>query len=332
MIITKIKNVNYKRRSDMRLNTVSNRLEGSSKDSSKGNNYFIIEREQSKEDHEERYLALESKAFYVALSIINSTIKPCGGSPLFVYNACKQIVEKIKPTHKDNFSQYDSDTAFYSLDLLLNNWDEFANNKISGEDIVRKKSGLWSSLMNDWPLKNYAEMTAEFLIKNNLLSGRVLEIGSGVGATSKLLKNHVNSEYIRTDLYPKIITRLEMPGVIEKYDFNHKGKWNDLDVIFGVNALHCSRDIIKSLKFLRKMLSPSGILVLGEGSPYTNNFDTPWALSALFGIFDGWWNIGGFIHRYDWFHLLRSAGFSRIGYQMLCTSKHDLGGLIWAKN
>jgi hypothetical protein len=50
----------------------------------------------------------------------------------------------------------------------------------------------------------------------------------------------------------------------------------------------------------------------------------------FFGLFRGWWDIGGFVPRTGWFAALRQAGFSRPGFAARLAGRHDLGGVIWA--
>ena len=52
-------------------------------------------------------------------------------------------------------------------------------------------------------------------------------------------------------------------------------------------------------------------MVLGEGRPHTDDRWTPWALNPFFGLFRGWWDIGGFVPRESWLAAFKQAGFSR---------------------
>ena len=109
------------------------------------------------------------------------------------------------------------------------------------------------------------------------------------------------------DLQPFLLKRQRIAGTVERYDFNEPGTWRDLDTIFAVNALHCAKDKLATLRHLREMLRPGGALVLGEGRPYTDARGTPWALNTFFGLFRGWWDIGGFVSRDDWLAALRAG-------------------------
>jgi hypothetical protein len=101
------------------------------------------------------------------------------------------------------------------------------------------------------------------------------------------------------------------------------------DVIVGTNAVHCAADKLRTLGALRSMLSDGGVLLLAEGSNPTTTAGTPWALDAFFCAFDGWWDRGGFLTRWEWLSLLERAGFGRLGYSVLRAGRHDLGGVVW---
>lgn len=214
--------------------------------------------------------------------------------------------------------------------MLVNNINSLVQGEIAGEDIVRKEKGLWTRLMCEWPMDTYARMTANFLIANRLLEGKVLEAGAGVGNTTRLIADEINSDYIRTDYNTQILRKISVRGHCEFYDFNQPGRWRDLDTIFSVNAIHCASDKQTTLCHFYQMLKPGGTLVLGEGNNTTNSAGTPWALNGLFGLFDGWWNISGFLQREEWLQMFITAGFREWGYSQLRSGEHDLGGVLWA--
>ncbi|MFP4731384.1 AMP-binding protein [Pasteurella multocida] len=214
--------------------------------------------------------------------------------------------------------------------MLVDNINSLLLGEVAGEDIVRKEKGLWTRLMCEWPMGAYARMTADFLIANRLLEGKVLEAGAGVGNTTKLIADEINSDYIRTDYNTQILHKISVPGHCEFYDFNQPGNWRDLDTIFSVNAIHCALDKQATLCHFYQMLKPGGTLVLGEGNNTTNSAGMPWALNGLFGLFDGWWNVSGFLQREEWLQMFIIAGFREWGYSQLRSGEHDLGGVLWA--
>jgi SAM-dependent methyltransferase len=118
---------------------------------------------------------------------------------------------------------------------------------------------------------------------------------------------------------------------VARYDFNEPGSWRDLDTIFAVNALHCAKDKVRTLRHLRDMLRSGGTLLLGEGIPYSGERQTPWPLNGFFGLFRGWWDVGGFLTRDDWLAAIHAAGFQKAGWAARRAGSYDLGGVIWCE-
>jgi len=120
----------------------------------------------------------------------------------------------------------------------------------------------------------------------------------------------------------------DIPGKIARYDFNGPGTWTGLDCIFAVNALHCAAEPLVTLGHLRQMIKPGGRLVLVEGANPTTDAGTPWALNHLFGLFDGWWDVGGFRSLSIWKEDLKSAGFADVECQPYRAGGYRLGGIV----
>ncbi|NPV78179.1 MAG: AMP-binding protein [Anaerolineae bacterium] len=281
------------------------------------------------------YSSLLSMAACYAEDILKHTCTrslPKAGPATYIINEAESLVEKKIPLYPVpiDHSLVESVPAMQLQQLIVENIEGIIDGTVRGEELVRKKKGLWERLMCEWPMNSYAEMAANFLLDQGLLKGRTLELGAGVGNTSRLISAGVNESFIRTDINPEILARLSHPGKNEYYDFNAPGRWNNLDTIFAVNALHCAVDKHKTIAHLYEMLSFDGTLLLAEGSPRTDKKGTPWALNGLFGIFDGWWNISGFLRRDQWIDIFVETGFRQWGYSQLRSGEHDLGGLLWA--
>ncbi len=223
-----------------------------------------------------------------------------------------------------------SGVAVECLELLAESWPRVMGGDATGETIFLFRPDLWARLMVEWPMGAYAQLAAEFLVESGELGGRVLELGAGIGGTTRRLTAHLGDGFVRTDLNAGLLRLCPAPGATAQYDFNEPGEWRDLDVVFAVNAVHCARDPGRTLGYLAEMLRPGGWCVLAEGSPATRD-GLPWALTYFFGLFDGWWDVGGFRPRSDWLADLRAAGFAKVGTAPLRAGDHDLGGLVWGR-
>lgn len=247
----------------------------------------------------------------------------------FIYQEAKQI-SSVDHHITSNINK--NCPAYTLITSIVEHWEKLARGKISGEDLIKMHKGLWMQLMNDWPMGEYAQFAAGFLKENALLTGDILEVGAGVGNVSRLVYQDVDGNYTRTDLHDALLNKYSYSALQESYDFNYPGRWKNLDTIFGVNALHCATNKEIAIFNLFDMLKEGGYLVIAEGSPVTiEKYQTPWALNYSFGLFQGWYDIGGFIKREAWMSYFKEVGFRSFGALKLRSGRHDLGGIIWGK-
>lgn len=228
----------------------------------------------------------------------------------------------------------DSGVAGTVIESLRTHLPDFLVAKIDIEELrsrIARELGntYWHRFNTQEPMGNYAKSCASFLIDNGLLKGSCLELGAGVGNTSRLVHSSATGHYVRTD---KQIAFLSLPFGDEReaYDFDLPGRWKNLDTIFAVNALHCAADKAKTLGFLFDMMKPGGFLVLGEGQDPVVDRE-PWSLNLVCGLYDGWWDRGGFLDRATWMTLLADAGFRDLGSLPMKAGRYDFGGLLWAR-
>jgi Methyltransferase domain len=280
------------------------------------------------EEAGEKYVSLLGAARQVASQIIQTSHEGLTGAAAYIHRASHELVSAVP--ERGNGTGADEGAISECLGRLLTVWPDVAAGRIEGEQIFSGDPALWKRAMTDWPMGGFAHMVADFMIERDLLGGNVVELGAGVGSCSTLVAGHVTDRFVRTDLQPFLLKRQKIAGSVERYDFNELGPWRDLDTIFSVNALHCAKDKIATLRHLLDMLRNGGIVVLGEGRPHTDDRRTPWALNPFFGLFRGWWDIGGFVPRESWLAAFKQAGFSGAGYAVRRAGRHDLGGVIWA--
>jgi 1-acyl-sn-glycerol-3-phosphate acyltransferase len=153
---------------------------------------------------------------------------------------------------------------------------------------------------------------------------RILEIGAGTGGTTASVLPRVVSraaEYHFTDLSRLFLTQArerfrDQPLVhvaaldIEANPIAQLGE-TPFDVIIAANVLHATADLQTSLRHVRQLLAPGGLLVLLELSRKTG-----W-LDLIFGITEGWWRFADtdvrpaypLLSAERWRALLRQTGF-----------------------
>ncbi len=155
---------------------------------------------------------------------------------------------------------------------------------------------------------------------------RVLEIGAGTGGTTSHLLSQLppqQTEYVFTDLSPFFLNRAQekfrdYPFVqyqildIEQ-DLASQGFNSDqYDVIVAANVIHATADLGNSLKQIKQLLAPSGILMLLEITAPIGWID------LTFGLTEGWWKFTDrdwrshypLIAAEKWQKLLKESGFT----------------------
>ena len=126
----------------------------------------------------------------------------------------------------------------------------------------------------------------------------VLEVGAGTGATTgsvlpALPAGRTDYEYtdISAGFFGEAERRFGDSGVSLRYraldierDPGEQGFGeHGADVVLAANVLHATRDLSETLGHCRKLLAPSGLLVLVEGTEASGFAD------LTFGLLPGWW-------------------------------------------
>ena len=154
---------------------------------------------------------------------------------------------------------------------------------------------------------------------------RVLEIGAGTGGTTSSVLPALppqGVEYHFTDVSPLFLSRGQekfaaYPFVryrlldIEADPAGQGFGAHGFDIIIAANVLHATSDLRRTLANVRRLLAPSGQLILLEGTGPQRWVD------LTFGLTEGWWKFTDFdirpshplLPRHRWLTLLSDAGF-----------------------
>jgi len=222
----------------------------------------------------------------------------------------------------------------------------FLNGEMTGNTIIRLGGkDLWLRYNDKNAIKViYAEDVAR-TVSALASHKRILELGGGVGATTRRLAPALNesTSLLFTDIKPYFLhaikerlPELRLQTMI--LDINRPpeniGKF---DMVYATNALHVAYDIPQTLKWIYDRLLPGGVLVLGEGSPYSR--DDPWPLDMLFAFFPGWWDVPlsksrpypGFLTPEQWITMMSQSGFDTLDLHMLADQRRLFGGTYTAR-
>jgi long-chain acyl-CoA synthetase len=269
------------------------------------------------------YAALRDHARRVAASIVASRADGRAGAPArYVLRESARLVACTP----DEGATPPPVAAVEALDLVHAGWDDIRGGAVSGEELFGAAGDLWARLMNDWPMGAYAELAARAFAAADGPAGAVVELGAGVGATTRRLRPLVEARggaLLATDV-------AYGPGRAIDFDRPLADQLPAADAVVATNALHCARDPEQTLRWIAEILRPGGLLVLAEGAPWPEP-GVPWALNLLFGVFRGWYDRGGFRSSAFWLDALGRAGFEAVGHDPVPSHRYELGGCICAR-
>lgn len=154
---------------------------------------------------------------------------------------------------------------------------------------------------------------------------RVLEVGAGTGGTTASVLQALPGG--RTDYVFSDVSRLFLAQAREKFaawpfvryqaldverDPETQGfPGHSFDLIVAANVLHATCDLRQTLRHMRQLLAPGGLVILLEGTT-----PQPW-LDLTFGLTEGWWRFADkdlrpdypLLARDRWLQLLHEEGF-----------------------
>ncbi|SCL17020.1 type I polyketide synthase [Micromonospora inyonensis] len=181
------------------------------------------------------------------------------------------------------------------------------------------------------PISRLANATAREAIRSLIEQGdsrrtlRVLEVGAGTGGLTASVLPVLPAdrcEYTFTDVSQVFLqSACERFAEFDFLRYQTLDLENDLaaqgfapasvDIILAANVVHATSDLRATLKRLRALLTPEGVLVLVEATP-----DNRW-LELTFGLTTGWWSFRDLARRPDgpllsapeWETALRDSGY-----------------------
>ncbi len=232
--------------------------------------------------------------------------------------------------------------------LIAGDYALFLRGEKRGLDILfaRDRINYWNDYFcnkfNGYTAFNLLGAQSVISILNDHTNSKILEIGAGTGgATEKLvfLLKAVSlikkiEAYVFSDISPiflrygnRILTSIigdEFFYDTRKLDFNFPLTEQNIDkesydIIYGVNALHVSKNLLNSVKYIYEVLKPGGSLVVCEYVRPVNGF--PLYMEIIFSMLDSYTNVAteeacrstyGFLTISNWYRVFNTAGFNKI--------------------
>ncbi|KAI4669819.1 Type I Iterative PKS [Alternaria viburni] len=170
---------------------------------------------------------------------------------------------------------------------------------------------------------------------------RILEVGAGMGGTTKRLGEALGAlghsiEYVFTDISSTLVRNASKKF---KYSWMQFRTLNlevepptemvgRFDVVISTNCVHATANRTETCRRIKHMLNPHGVLVLSE---ITTIFD--WH-EAVFGLLDGWWLAVDATHAIQpaavWMNFMHQAGFASATYSQSTMPDCNLQRLLIA--
>ena len=155
---------------------------------------------------------------------------------------------------------------------------------------------------------------------------RVLEVGGGTGGTTAWVSpilDPAHTQYLFTDVGPLLVERARgrfgpanpfmQFGIfdLERDPATQAPGGMQFDVVVASNVIHATADLRQTLRHLRSLMAPGGVLLMLEVAGKERWID------LTFGLTDGWWRFTDsdlrkeypLLSRAEWIALLQSAGF-----------------------
>ncbi|KAF9694109.1 hypothetical protein EKO04_007757 [Ascochyta lentis] len=168
---------------------------------------------------------------------------------------------------------------------------------------------------------------------------RILEVGAGMGGTTKRLGEALSAlnhpiEYVFTDISQTLVRnaskRFEHPWMQFKTLNLEVAPPADMigrfDIAIGTNCVHATANRTDTCRRIKQMLNPNGLVVLSE---ITTIFD--WH-EIVFGLLDGWWLANDARHAIQparaWMDFFHQAGFPSATYSQATVPDCNLQRLL----
>ncbi|MBP2677779.1 MAG: hypothetical protein H6Q82_844, partial [Deltaproteobacteria bacterium] len=194
---------------------------------------------------------------------------------------------------------------------------------------------LTEGLYRTSPVARYLNAIVRSVVAAAVRSGdvagsvRLLEIGAGTGGTTTAILSALppdRAQYVFTDVSDLFLTRAK--EMFSPYPFVRYGKLDierdptaqgyplgGFDIVIAANVLHATRDLSATLRNVRSLLAPGGLLVLSETTSHHRVFE------ITTGLIEGWQRFEDGVRDEHpllpaerWVEILLAEGFSEAAF------------------
>ncbi|PWY57648.1 hypothetical protein DGG96_00705 [Legionella qingyii] len=259
---------------------------------------------------------------------------------IFITQEVKHL-EALKSSYEDELKEGNYSSRLKLFTSVCEHYPELLSGNLLPHQVIfpHGNTELVQGFYEHHTVADHANQMLASKLRNYCLSSqktiKILEVGAGSGASTRAILGALHDQsftYYFTDISPALVNKArryfseyEHSMEFRIFDMEHMDSQHEFyqafDVVIATNAIHATRDILNSLNSLCECLVDSGHLLLNELVEKTNY------TTAIFGLFDGWWNASDqhlrqmnspLLSPEQWIAVLQKMNLTDIEYQCSC--------------
>lgn len=259
---------------------------------------------------------------------------------IFIAKDLKQL-EALKNSYEDELKEGDYASRLQLFAAVCEHYNDLLSGKLLPQQVIfpQGNTELVQGFYEHHTVADHANQILASKLRKYCRSAqrtiKILEVGAGSGASTRAVLAAMQGQsyvYYFTDISPALVNKAkryfsEYEHFMEFRIFNMEHMdaqhefYHEFDCVIATNAIHATSDILNSLNSLSECLVDGGHLLLNElveKTPFT---------TAVFGLFDGWWNAkdphlrqinSPLLSADQWISVLQTMQLTEIEYQSSC--------------
>ena len=244
-------------------------------------------------------------------------------------------LEELKSSYQTDLNEDSYALRLKLFDAVCSQYPDLLLSKILPQQVIfpNGSTELVQGFYEQHVVADYAnQVLANKLSSYSLLTKKtvkILEVGAGSGASARAILAAMDKQsfvYYFTDISSTLVNKAkrqfskhEQSMVFCQFNIDHMDSqhefYQQFDFVIATNVVHATSDILSSLSRLSDCLTDKGRLLLNELVEKTNY------TTAIFGLFDGWWNAkdqhlrqanSPLLNADQWITALQQIGFEKI--------------------
>ncbi|WP_126325160.1 SDR family NAD(P)-dependent oxidoreductase [Legionella cherrii] len=259
---------------------------------------------------------------------------------IFIAKDLKQL-EALKNSYEDELKEGDYASRLKLFAAVYEHYNDLLSGNLLPQQVIfpQGNTELVQGFYEHHAVADHANQVLASKLRKYCMSAqrtiKILEVGAGSGASTRAILAALQGQsyvYYFTDISPALVNKAkryfsEYEHCMEFRIFNMEHMdaqhefYQEFDCVIATNAIHATSDILNSMNSLSECLVDGGHLLLNElveKTPFT---------TAIFGLFDGWWNAkdphlrqinSPLLSAEQWMSVLQTMQLTEIEYQSSC--------------